>query len=407
MRITVINQPLNNRGDEAAHRSLMCQLNNQFPEAELYVLFVNSNQDSVNQFKVNAKKNKYLNFRAFDRGSHLVKYLGLRFNLLKLSGFHPAHRQFLKYLKETDLVLCAPGGICMGKFQNWAHIYWLSMAGLYKKKIAYYSRSFGPFPVKSKKNRLFKNVSYKLLHKFDFLSIRDAKTMDFADELGISYIRSIDTAFLDTPRINLSSEILDILGTKKFIIFVPNKLDWHPTFVNCDADHLMNIYSGILEMLLGKYRDSNVVMLPQLFNTCGCGDEHYFHKLKKIVNSNRIIVMPEQYGSDIQQTIISKASLMIGARYHSVVFAINNETPFIALSYEHKMVGLLQILGLDKYLYDIESWGEELPSIPKVINEIISMIPKTVSEPAAKEKSRIIALECLNKFIEKYSRLKR
>ena len=134
---------------------------------------------------------------------------------------------------------------------------------------------------------------------------------EYADEIGISYIRSIDSAFLDTPRSNLSSEVSDILGDEKFIVFVPNELCWHPTFVNCDADHLMNIYSGILEMLLEEYKGSNVVMLPQLFNIGRLGDEHYFHKLKNKVNNNRIIVMPEKYGSDIQQTIISRASLLM------------------------------------------------------------------------------------------------
>lgn len=55
--------------------------------------------------------------------------------------------------------------------------------------------------------------------------------------------------------------------------------------------------------------------------------------------------MDEQYGSDIQQTIISKASFLIGARYHSVIFSINQAVPFISLSYEHKMNGVVEILG--------------------------------------------------------------
>ena len=69
--------------------------------------------------------------------------------------------------------------------------------------------------------------------------------------------------------------------------------------------------------------------------------------------NDKIIVVDENQSSDIQQTIISKAELVIGARYHSIVFALNNSRPFVSLCYEHKMSGLLETLGLTEYMVDI------------------------------------------------------
>ena len=72
----------------------------------------------------------------------------------------------------------------------------------------------------------------------------------------------------------------------------------------------------------------------------------YFNEIKNQSNfPNRVFVLEELYGSDIQQTIISNASFLIGARYHSIIFSINQAIPFVSLSYEHKMNGVVEILN--------------------------------------------------------------
>ena len=78
-------------------------------------------------------------------------------------------------------------------------------------------------------------------------------------------------------------------------------------------------------------------------------------KLKKLVCGDEIIVLDERYSSDIQQCIMKNARLVIGARYHSIVFALNNGVPFISLSYEHKMKGLLETIGGIQNMVDIEN----------------------------------------------------
>ena len=71
-----------------------------------------------------------------------------------------------------------------------------------------------------------------------------------------------------------------------------------------------------------------------------------FNEIKNQSNfPNRVFVLEEQYGSDIQQSIISNASFLIGARYHSIIFSINQDVSFISLSYEHKMNGVVEILN--------------------------------------------------------------
>lgn len=401
MNILVINQPTENRGDEAAHRSLMRKLNDKFRDAKITVLFYYISQDSVNQLKVRNVNNRYVNIQGFIKGSHFIQKLGLKFRLLRLSILHPAHKKVYKQIKNADIVICAPGGICMGLFQSWGHLYWLMLAKLAGKKTIYYSRSFGPFPVKSFANKIFKKISLQLLNYFEFISIRDSKTMALADDMRINYIPSIDTAFLDTPKFSNLPKIIDEkINSQEYIVFVPNSLTWHPAFKMLDKNYLFDLYIAIMSKLLDIYPENKILMLPQLFNDKIKSDYNYFLTLQTKINDDRVYVIDESYSSDIQQNIISQAKFLVGARYHSVVFAINNNIPFVALSYEHKMSGLLKILKLTDQMIDIEELGSKSASIPSVVDELVIKLKNEQNIDSAKDKSREIAENCFNELLK-------
>ena len=61
MKILLINQPLNNRGDESAHRGLMRFMLRELPDAEIRVLFDGIKKESVNEFIVDSTQIKYIN----------------------------------------------------------------------------------------------------------------------------------------------------------------------------------------------------------------------------------------------------------------------------------------------------------------------------------------------------------
>lgn len=357
--IVVINQPLSNRGDEAAHRSLLRALDKEFSNSKITVLFFNAQKEDIEDFKVVSSNIVYQNITGLDKGVPFVQRWSLRLNLIFLSLFYPTIYRYSRYIKKADLVICAPGGICMGLFQNWGHVFNLSLAKYYNKKLIYYSRSFGTFPIDTQWKRVFKRVSYKLLNNFDFLSIRDQKTMRLADELNLSYTPSIDTAFLDTPNVEIPIEISNIIKNEKFVVFVPNSLTWHAAYRNRSQKDIDSFFIEIFKILSAK--NMKILMLPQLsqYVRYSIPDYGYFLDLKKSLEDNgNIYVIEDTYSSDIQQKIIENAEFVIGARYHSVVFAINNCTPFISLSYEHKMTGLLELLNLQEREINISNLGD-------------------------------------------------
>lgn len=400
--ILIINQPTNNRGDEAAHRSLVRSLNTAFPNSKITTLFMYVNTEGAEQLKVVSPQNSYIQIDTFKKGSRgFFPKILMKYNLSFLAFLHPAYNKFIKKVKEADIIINAPGGICMGGFQNWAHILYLRLALNNTNEVYYYSRSIGPFPTKTKDNNLFRKRSFDLLKKMKFVSLRDSKSIKIATDIRVDFFPSIDTAFLDIPaNVSIPAEINFL--ENDYVIFVPNSLTWHTAYKDVKQEVIDHFYLSILKKVLTIKKGYKVVMLPQLFNDPLKSDEKYFDHIKsKIDNNENIIVLPETLGSDIQQKIIANSKLVIGARYHSVVFAINNTIPFIPLSYEHKMVGLLELLGIENLTVDISKIGTVEFDEQKILEKIDNLLlyNNTLSHRIS-EKAHDIAKKCFNEVVK-------
>lgn len=376
----MINQPLNNRGDESAHKALVRRLAKEYPKYEINVLFEKSaNIDSIKQFSVEAPNVHYIHCSpSISKGFRKISEFGLKHRMYFLWFLHPGIRKWLQYFKDTDFVICAPGGINMGGFQSWYHLFNLYCAKLFNKPIAYYGRSIGPFPMKTADNRLFKKISVELLKYFKYISLRDKKSEQEAQNLGINYISTIDSAFLDSPRVEIPKEILEKIGDNPYFVFVPNLLIWHFAYKGkATKEDAIWFYVCLLRTVFEKCPDYKAVMLPQTFNYKSyMGDDVLFMRdIAKNFDMKKVVVIDDIYSSDIQQTVISKSAFVIGARYHSIVFAINNSVPFIALNYEHKIEGLLETLGLENYMVDIRNVFDGQDSQNVVIRKVENLLP--------------------------------
>ncbi len=399
MNILIVNQPLNNRGDESAHKGLLRALCNDGLNKNLNieVLFVKGNPDSVAQFSVNHKQITYTNLtkvRAEKHTSLLMHTLGF----MGINHLNPLLNGITKRIKKVDLVICAPGGICMGGFQNWAHLFYLSMARYYNKPITYYGRSFGPFPEKTFLNRVFKKRSLELLNYFSFLSIRDQKTEKLAREIGVNYTRTVDSAFLDSPKAKIPESIKTKIDSDEYIVFVPNKLNWHYTYKNIQTECIRTFFTNLIQETQARYPNCKILLLPQIFNSGADNDIHFFRTIAQRLNNEKIIVVEDIYSSDIQQAIIQGAKFLVGARYHSVVFAINNNTPFIALNYEHKISGLLETLDMSNKMVDIIHTFESEASVAASTETYKQLLNDVASQDVSNTKAKQIANECFNKF---------
>ena len=381
MNILYVNQPLNNRGDESAHRALIRRLLGSYPGLHVKQIDVGAKQAIVEEFNVHLPNMEY-EILPPGRGYKKIMVAAFRYHIPWIIFFHSTLRALAKRIKDSDMVLCSPGGISMGGFHNWYHVGLLKMAMYFHKPVAYFGRSIGPFVGDSADEKLFNRWSYELLHYFGFLSLRDSVSLKIAQDDGLdNAILTTDSAFLETPRAPIPEEIKDLIEGKKYMVFVPNQLTWHYKYRTVNQDMIDGFYYGIMDYILKKDPSIHIVMLPQTYSS-RINDANYFVSLsERYKTTGRVHPLAEKYGSDLQQTIISKAEYIIGSRYHSIVFAINNDRPFVSLSYEHKMSGLLQVLDASQYMVNITDIFSNKDDLEKALIMVKEKIDTIREEP--------------------------
>lgn len=307
-------------------------------------------------------------------------------------------REQYDVIHNSDLIINAPGGVNIGPYQDWIYLWRLYISVKLKKPTAIYSISFGPVP----KNILFNRISKFILKNCDFISLRDEKSEEYAKELSINSISSIDTAFLDDYVETNFSELPEFVNND-YVVVVPNQLYiWHPHFKNMDKDNLDNLYLKIIKYFLEK--KINVVLLPQLFGSQN--DIQYFEKLVKVLNNtNGVFIASETMSSDVQQLIIRNAKFLVGSRYHSIVFSIRNNTPFLSLSYEHKMENMLTKLNLGRYNVSlIENMDNGVLNHEYILNELDTCFnhEKYLELETKSNEVKKIAVNTFEKFISHF-----
>lgn len=399
MKVALINQPLANRGDESAHKALISKLLSSIPDIFIDVIFFNEGEDRINEFVFKNERVKSINIIGMERARYFCARNTLKHNSMFFTYIHPLLNRYRKLIPKYDYIICAPGGICMGGFMNWFHVWQLYVAKTEKKKIIYWGRSIGPFSNIDKDHALFKQRSIELLNYFSYISLRDSISMKEAESLNVKCDMTVDSAFLERPKAIIPSAISEQIGDK-YVVFVPNELTWHYHYSSFDKDCIDRFYLDIIKLLLEEYKDHRIVMLPQTYKD-HINDYSYFVSLCKKGNNNDIIVINEEQGSDIQQAIISKSSFLVGARYHSIVFAINNLIPFLSLSYEHKMSGLLDTLNLSERQINIENIfsTDGSPVSIDIMREVKAKIKNRSSIQEARKKANEIVNNSFDRML--------
>lgn len=404
MNILIVNQPLRNRGDESAHRALVRKLLQEIPDVHIRVLFYCEEANAIDEFSVLDERVEYIS--AFGVNERQLKTLYFIRKGIENTLFwcHPYVNKFLRYYHWSDAVVCAPGGICMGGFMNWWHEEQLLIAMKLGKPIFYYGRSIGPFWDEPEEKKVFKQQAVRILNYASYVSLRDATSIKIAKDLGINnVIETTDTAFLDYPQVNIPEEILREIGRKEYVVFVPNSLIWHYFYRGkATGEEVVAYWSKVARMIAKHYPNHKIVMLPQTSLQGKVFDDKYlFQDIQKHCPEIDIFVSDDIYSSDIQQQIIRGADAVFGARYHTIVFAINNNVPFVSLSYEHKMSGLLEELSLQDEMIDITKLFTSEEENNRILKQFEERIPQIHRNPIAQKLAKNKAQLAFNIYVEK------
>ncbi len=366
VNIVITNSHANNRGDEAAQRSMIDTLGEMMPDSRFTVLTVwppgMELQEGIEVLRTFSAVNRafpffHLPFITLWTVLRLVgiklPFIGRRFQICK----------GLERLAEADIVISSPGGPYFGDIYRshefGEHLLHIFIAKMFRKPVMIYGMSIGPFRIR------WRNIIRRyLLNKVEIITLRDPVSRDYLEDLKLTgpVIRvTADSAFQNDVSLS-SSRLGEVMaaeigphGDRPLVGITPTGARWNfPGSGNAGklmADYTRTIAASV-DHVVEKY-DAIVVFFPQLYGIST--DMPLIEKIIEQTNSSDSIrVLSNRLDSDIQQAVISQMDLMIGNRYHSVIFALKSCVPTVCIAYEHKSVGVMQEVGMAEFLIRIK-----------------------------------------------------
>jgi colanic acid/amylovoran biosynthesis protein len=346
LNVLIVHANWNNRGDEAAIRAMIDSIREALPIGRMKIMV---RSEKMTEFVY--RDLEVLRYYPTDNVERLDSLLTVA--LLGRKSFTKRGREFIKEVHEADIVIHAPGGPTIGdmygnRLTRYDHLYRVMFPRLIgKKKVFFYAPSMGPF-----RDRLMNVPRRMLLSRIDKIVLREGVSAKYLkDQLGLDSTVTLDSAYQNTipedyvNRYPEASGLLDMLRSMKVVGITVTDLGWHPELKSRPGlrEKILSSISGFVDYLI--QRGYTVLLIPQLFEEL---DDMECLEVLRAANPSKILILPPSIDSYGQQVFISNLHSMVGMRYHPCIFAAKSSVPFISVSYEHKMVGFMNLMGMDE-----------------------------------------------------------
>lgn len=370
MNILVIHAHTSNRGDEAAVKSMVDEIILKYPMANIVI----STETPTIYPKMSKTVKQIIRYPKCGSKIAQIEYLLSFFSGGKIS-FTKEGRNFITILKNSDLVIHAPGGPSIGDIyleHEWLYLSRLDIVRRLNIPYMFYAPSMGPFYNK-KNDKLRKKVllGAKKIILRDPISIRYLK--EFLPEIKVE--QALDSALQHDIDKKYNEEILNqytelnkfIDEHEKIIGLTITDLTWHPKHkFNPAINNIKPVFTKFIKERINE--GYGIVFIPQLYgeqNDIDLMNEYMLDKHTFMVEANKAC-----YDSYFQQYLIGKLYAVVGMRYHSNIFSAKMGTPFVSVSYEQKMEGFMNSIGLNNYCISFENLSYDK------LNEKFSMLEK-------------------------------
>jgi colanic acid/amylovoran biosynthesis protein len=274
------------------------------------------------------------------------------------------HRKLIDLIPNHDLFLSVGGdNYCYGE-QPWLY----EMDRLIKKagkKLVLWGASIGEEDLSENK--------IKDLQSFDLILARESLTFEILKNNGLNQVQLIaDGAFL------LEKKLLDLPsgwqeGNTIGINYSPLVFAKNPD----SKAAILQLIHHILDTT--KY---TIALLPHVIID-GNDDYKILQELENEINSNRVVLLPNNLNATHYKGYISKMQFFIGARTHATIAAYSCLVPTMVLGYSVKSKGIaMDLFGEEKLVLDIKelsnsnlliSKWEELHSEASEIKEALAL----------------------------------
>jgi len=295
--------------------------------------------------------------RAFKEKMHQIRIVVLSHNPLQTSQTYQVEAinrlhliDIMRCLRDTDLFISGGGGLLQdltGK--GWSILYYLGLmliAKIVKVPVMIYAQGIGPV-----NKQINKKLIKWILNKVDLIAVRDNPSKELLENLGVV-----------KPSIYVNSDPVFLLK-KKNINHVIDNYPYIQKLINSDDRPLIGvsvreyksngsdskrIFAQVADYLIENYK-AKIIFIPFQFDEDVYISEEILSLMKNQAEVLKIKLEPEELLS-----ILSRLSLVVGMRLHSIIFSSMANIPFIAFNYDPKVRYFVEDLGLSELLLEID-----------------------------------------------------
>ena len=271
-----------------------------------------------------------------------------------------------KAMKKADLVVSGGGTLFQDITSKKSLYYYLGIvrfAQLMKKKICVAYQGIGPL-LSNFNRRLTKHVLNK--NSVKLIALRDDQAISFAKDIGIDgkkIIFSSDMIFmLQPPAKERCEKILrdNVHGYKEGQKLIGISIrEWK------DKDRT-DLFAQMADRIVEEY-DARVVFFPFHKPKDAEISKIVMHKMK---HEDSAVLMPNRYLPSEILGVMGMMDINIGVRLHALVFSAVMNVPTIGISYDPKIDGFLDTIGMKSICnYDNIDTEKILREVCRLIDE--------------------------------------
>lgn len=286
----------------------------------------------------------------------LINKLGIQF-------LNKEQRHTYLAFKDLDALLVKGGGFLhsygslVDPYIMYFQLFDVFLAKKYKVPVFILPNSIGPL-----KNGFAKKIVLAALKYAKIVYVRESTSLDFLKEKGIQAIKSPDLGFYLKPskrdfKTYLQAKGIPIADKKCIAITLrPYRFDGKQ-----NADELYKNYLNEMKRFIENLLLNNISVTLMAHTIGPSAHEDDTIPLLEIYNSmvahkDLIYLHDRELNSEDLEKIYSYYDLVVGTRFHSVIFALNVNTPALAIAYGgNKAVGIMNDMELSEFVVPIEN----------------------------------------------------
>lgn len=249
-----------------------------------------------------------------------------------------AVRQIWQAIGRADLVICGGGSLLQDVTSSRSLTYYLGLVALAKarsKPVLFYAQGIGPIS-----GVVGRSLIPLIVNTVDAITVRDRESAETLRRLGV---RRPPVTVTADPALGLGptdpgrgAELLAAAGVdlSRPVIGVSVR-PWKQW-----ERQLEPVLARALDALIQE-TGAQVAFLPMQQQSTDTEAANVVTRLMK----EPAVVLEGPYSHEQLQTLIARCDLLIGMRYHALVFAAMNGVPLVGLSYDPKNDAFLRMIG--------------------------------------------------------------